>query len=410
MRKIWLAVLFLVLSFFTRSAFPQSFTTPPYNVPYQYGDTTFSWITQVQVDSNKSYVFYCKNTAGEPTIDWNDSTQFYLRFGGEYGWYQGGYCRAFITTTGGSSWYDVVVDGYYILSNTEIFSLTQIRSHREFKYNGYPYNGYTNANFGVSGINTGDILIPGSSFSGGPILMYLSFPFANLTAYTAPVSAVMDHTMTAPYNADTDLRVTAFNGEMGTVGPFGRSTCYAKPDGSIFLAGSLNYTGARSGGGKAFLCYNGHPGYDYPQPQGTNIFAPANGKLCVATIRTTPQSPANVWRNPTECGAIPDVVTTKWKNIGGYNTFYIFHREYINGSTDTYLTVFLHSNNLESLVWSTIASQGYASVTRGQHIADVGDIGATERAYHLHLEVYKQVNGVWSRVDPYGDGVNGILW
>lgn len=133
-------------------------------------------MTQVQFDSNNSYVFYCKDTAGDPTIDWNDSTQFYLRFGGGYGWYQGGYCRAAITENGGNSWYDVVVNGYYIFGNSQVSSFTtQVRSHREFKYNGFPYNGYTNANFSVSGINQGDVLVGGSSFQGS-LRMKLPLP------------------------------------------------------------------------------------------------------------------------------------------------------------------------------------------------------------------------------------------
>jgi len=48
-------------------------------------------------------------------------------------------------------------------------------------------------------------------------------------------------------------------------------------------------------------------------------------------------------------------------------------------------------------------------VTRGQHIADVGSVGAGT-ANHMHLEVYKKVDGAWTRVDPYGDGTNNILW
>jgi murein DD-endopeptidase MepM/ murein hydrolase activator NlpD len=74
------------------------------------------------------------------------------------------------------------------------------------------------------------------------------------------------------------------------------------------------------------------------------------------------------------------------------------------------MTVFLHSNNLENtVVWSTIASQGYVIVTRGQYIADVGSVGAGT-ANHMHLEVYKKVSGAWTRVDPYGDGTNNVLW
>ncbi|MFZ3031790.1 MAG: hypothetical protein WA082_02030 [Candidatus Moraniibacteriota bacterium] len=241
----------------------------------------------------------------------------------------------------------------------------------------------------------------------GPAPSYLSFPLAGYTAYTAPVSSVMDHSMTSPYAEDNT--VLAFNGERGDRGYGFSQGCYKKSGGGDFGTG-FNYVGTTGTGGKPYFCYDGHPGYDYPQVQGTDILAPAAGKLCVATAHITQQSPANVWRNPTECGAIPSVVTEAWSDTGGFNAFYIFHTEYINGATNDYMTVFLHSNNLENtVVWSTVASQGYANVTRGQHIADVGSVGAGS-ANHIHLEVYKEVSGNWTRVDPYGDGTNNILW
>lgn len=240
-----------------------------------------------------------------------------------------------------------------------------------------------------------------------PTASYLSFPIDGLTAYNAPVSSVMDHSMTTPY-AEDDI-VLAFNGERGDKSNGFNLGCYKKSGGGDFGSG-FNYVGTTGTGGRPYFCYDGHPGYDYPQASGVDILAPAAGKLCVATTNITQQSPANVWRSPTACGNIPDVVTERWLDTGGFNAFYIFYTEYINGTTDDYMTVFLHSNNLENtIVWSTVASQGYVIVTRGQHIADVGSVGAGT-ANHMHLEVYKKVDGAWTRVDPYGDGTNNILW
>lgn len=256
----------------------------------------------------------------------------------------------------------------------------------------------------------------------GPAPSYLSFPLSGYTAYTAPISSVMDQETLGsgtPYTRNGNL--TTFNGESGAAAAGCRcystgltcnlsnySSCtvpgYSKSGGGNWaFTGTINYV-------DSYVYYDGHPGYDYPQVLGTDILAPAAGKLCVATTHTTQQSPANVWRSPTECGAIPNVVTEAWSDTGGFNAFYIFHTEHINGTTNDYMTVFLHSNNLENtVVWSTVASQGYVSVTRGQHIADVGSVGAGS-ANHIHLEVYKKVSGVWTRVDPYGDGTNNILW
>lgn len=419
MRKIWLVALIAVLSFFTRSAFPQSFTTLPYNVPYQYGGETYHWALQAQIDSNNSYVFYCKNTAGDPSVDFNSSTTFLLRFGGGYAWSQAGYCQLVYTENGGTSWGNITVNGYWYFGNSEISSFSQLRSHREVKYNGYSsgnlVNNYTNSNFGVSGINQGNILVSGSSFAGGPIPPFFSFPLAGQTAYTAGVSSVMDQATlgtAAVYANANNGSVVAFNGETGNQGPYSGSTCYSKTGGGAFGSG-FTYIGTSSTGGNSYLCYDGHPGYDYPATQNTPILAPAGGTLCVAHNVTTKPTPPAVgeWRDTTYCSLeyVPagTITNINWTN---YHAFYILHGPmFINGSTDEYMTVFLHSNNLESGVLSDIQQNGYARVSRRQEIAAVGDIGASG-AYHIHTEFYKKVSGVWTRVDPYGNGTSNILW
>ena len=73
------------------------------------------------------------------------------------------------------------------------------------------------------------------------------------------------------------------------------------------------------------------------------------------------------------------------------------------------MTVFLHSNDLESTVRGDIQQYGYAQVSRNDHIAEVGDVGSPG-AYHVHFEVYKKNGENWDRVDPYGNGTNNILW
>lgn len=151
-----------VLSLLIHSS--QAFTTPPYTVPYYYGGSTYTWIAQAQADSSNTYVFYCKESAGDPTIDFNSGTTFFLRFGGGYGWYESNYCILFYTSNGGSSWGSVSVNGYYYLGYPDYASFTtQFRSQREFKYNGYPSNGYSNVNFSVSNINQDERLIAASS-------------------------------------------------------------------------------------------------------------------------------------------------------------------------------------------------------------------------------------------------------
>lgn len=253
--------------------------------------------------------------------------------------------------------------------------------------------------FGLPNLSTGDVLV-----EGGAPPSYLAFPIDGDTAYTAPVSSVMDHSMPGgPYSENNT--VLAFNGELGNMAHY--LGCYANSDSTAFDMG-INYVGTSGTGGAYYLCYDGHPGYDYAFPENTHIHAPANGTLCVATTYTSARTPANVWRNTTEC-PLPSVVTERWQDSGGFNAFYIFHTEYINGSTSDYLTVFLHSANLESSVRTAVESNGYTTVTKNQHIANVGDVGSSG-AYHMHFEVYKWNGTSWIRVDPYGDGTNNVLW
>lgn len=266
--------------------------------------------------------------------------------------------------------------------------------------------------------STNDVLISAATFLSFPIPYDLNGnPF---TAYTAPVSSVMDHSMpNGPYSYDGV--VVAFNGETGD----NQSSCYNPPScsvtgysktgGGYFLENQngqkvINYPGA-NGHNDTYLFYDGHPGYDYSFTQGTHIVAPANGTLCVATTYTAARSPANVWRDTTNC-PLPSIVTEQWQDTGGFNAFYIFHSSLsINGSADDYLTVFLHNDNLESSVRTNIETDGYVTVSRNQHIAQVGDTGSSG-AYHMHLEVYKKnvSTGNWDRIDPYGDGTNNVLW
>ncbi len=388
----------------------QAFTTPPYTVPYYSGGTTYTWITQAQADSNNSYVFYCKETASEPTIDFNSSTTFFLRFGGGYGWYESNYCILFYTSNNGSSWGSVPINGYYYMGHPDHTSFTQFRSHRNIKYNRAPSNGYTNANFGVSNISQGDTLIAGSSFSNGPLLPF-SFVINGYTPYNAPVTAVMDQDSlgTATPYAENNI-VNAYIGSSGNIGPYGGSTCYRKSDNSAFLTGYLTYIGVSSAGGNTYLCYDGHPGYDYGFTQGTNILAPEGGIICAIHSTTNQQTPPNVWRNTAYCplANIPAGTSANinWTN---YHAFYILHgSKSINGSTNEYMTVVLHSDELEGSVLSSIHQNGYANISRYQPVATIGGwgpSGANTYSAHLHIEFYKKVDGVWNRIDPHGSGL-----
>jgi len=205
----------------------------------------------------------------------------------------------------------------------------------------------------------------------------LAFPLqidcsgVSCTPYTASVSAVFDHSATAGYTSDTDHHVTTFNGEVSdnTLDPYsdsqhGSTTCYPKSDYSAFGSG-FNYQGI-SGAGSYYLCYDGHPGIDYPVGTSSThvaVYAAADG------IAHIPSS-------------FPGV-----SDAQAYNTMEIDHQ---NGYKTYYLH--LHSQNV------TENQQVY----KGQTIIGYsGDTGASG-AYHLHFEVQKETSNGWVPVDPYG--------
>lgn len=236
------------------------------------------------------------------------------------------------------------------------------------------------------------------------------------TAYTAGVSSMMDQSMpSGPYTKNGITQ--AFNGEEGDVdtGCWCYSTSSACNSGNYQNCAVPGYLKTGGGGwsfdsiigySDIYLYYDGHPGYDYPASQGTDINAPESGTLCIATTVTEPDDPPVLWRDTTRCPHSTDGGTS-WS---GYHTFYIIHDGLrMNGVAGKYMTVFLHNDSLSSTVQSAIEQNGYAEISKDDHVADVGDVGATGH-YHMHLEVYKWNGSGWDRVDPYGDGTNNILW
>lgn len=240
------------------------------------------------------------------------------------------------------------------------------------------------------------------------------------TPYTAEVSSVMDHDTLgkgAIYAAGRNGSVSLFNGEKGNV----TAGCYCYSTGTSCDAG--NYQNCevpgylKKGGGNwtftdtinysgSYVYYDAHPGYDYPFAKGTPIHAATAGTLCVATNKTAYDGTL-LWRDPSHC-PFAKAGGTNW---GSYHTFYIIHEGLLfNGSVDSYMTVYLHSNNLEPSIEGIVLNNGYAMVTDGQYVADVGKMGTTGN--HLHFEMYKWNASAsrWDRIDPYGDGVNNILW
>jgi murein DD-endopeptidase MepM/ murein hydrolase activator NlpD len=203
----------------------------------------------------------------------------------------------------------------------------------------------------------------------------LSFPlkYNNSTPTTAPISSVFDHSMRNKF--ETDGVIVAFDGETvgtkdypGIKNP-GDATCIAHTNMVPFTLFG-NYVGASTCGNKTYLSYDGHPGIDYPVPDGTPVYATADGKIVAI-----------------ECPNKRDGGTC-FGSQTGYGKLSIDHG---NG----YITIFNHlSYSADGLGMNSQVHRGDVVGYSGHTVpSSVPPVGA-----HLHLSITK--NDVY--VDPYG--------
>ncbi len=238
---------------------------------------------------------------------------------------------------------------------------------------------------------------------------FLRFPLLSANPYNALVTAIQDH---APENGV----VVAYNGERADA----PATRVERPDGAgygrspaaNFSLPLLNYDdGVGSSPANTHLFSDGHPGYDYPRPQGHVIVAAASGRLFPAIeagARTGDGT--SIWRNDQAFPRIEGAAYT-WPQD---HAFYIVHE---NG----YSTWYRHARSQDPLtpeVRAALIAQGFATVSRGQPVGYVGSHGAFTS--HLHFEVRRHgppTPGATllpsTTVDPYGNGdadITDILW
>jgi len=191
------------------------------------------------------------------------------------------------------------------------------------------------------------------------VFKLLSFPLAGYSVYDAPVSSVFDHAATAEYTNDADDHVETFKGEISdNVTYYPTTTCYAKDSNhnSAFGLG-FNYTGVTSLGGVNYLCYNGHPGYDYAVNT-VNVYSTASGIVVAAG-------------NDSCLGNYVEI-----EHTGGFTTKY-FH--------------------LASINTSNVQVDQY--IDSGILIGVSGNTGSCSSGAHLHFQVE---NSEGIPVDPYG--------
>jgi murein DD-endopeptidase MepM/ murein hydrolase activator NlpD len=184
----------------------------------------------------------------------------------------------------------------------------------------------------------------------------------------------------------------------------------------LTLQKSHNKVGTPASSKKNILWYDGHSGYDYPADFGIGIQAATKGILCIATSNTV-SGGGKVWRKQNKCPYGNDTVVNR--SLGGTNpatSWGRWHMFYILHPGDNYSTWYLHVSSLDPSVMNKILSNGYAEVEKGQSVAKVGHWGLGDDRYgnkpdkgpnHLHFEVR---SGNHTLVDPYGNGVQNILW
>ena len=232
----------------------------------------------------------------------------------------------------------------------------------------------------------------------------LAFPLDKGTPYTARVVAVFD-------NDRATGVVRAYNGDIGSVEPLdlGNGVVgYKKAGGGSFDFPLIYYDDAETiPGVNEYLFYDNHTGYDYGNPvvAGDTVRAALGGTLCLPTDKTSGDG-TNIWRNSSKCPVIDNVLhvsgTTQWDK---YHVAYIIHP---GGFSTWYVHIdSANTEGLEENVRNQIVQNGYATVTRNQHIAYAGKRGTA--GVHLHFGVRSGD----TLIDPYGKGGNPsqeVLW
>lgn len=200
----------------------------------------------------------------------------------------------------------------------------------------------------------------------------LRFPlqYNSWTPYTATIASVFDHQMIIPYDFSEPAIVRAYTGEVGDYQGYPSDpTCVNQQSGQPFVING-HYAGATSCGGAYYLSYNSHPGFDYPVPLETPVYASASGTI-----------------DGNENGSF-DCPSRRF--CAGYGRIGVRH-------SSGYSTWYLHlSKQVGGL-------QKGSNVSKGQLIGYSGQTSPVPVALHLHFEVRKN-NGTFYGlpVDPYG--------
>ncbi len=233
---------------------------------------------------------------------------------------------------------------------------------------------------------------------------FLSFPL-KATGFvdwkTAPITSVMDHAKysikpTQPGYTDSNTTTTAFNGESAVNynGNYNTNWCPNRASSLSYLdhpiGGKIPYQGATDSTGCAgtkTLSYNGHNGYDYAVPNGTVVYAAADGVV-----------------TENQCIAVNG-------SCLGYSVGRVILKHIVdvgNGVKKIYYTWYMHLS--KAVTEDGKPYKVGAVIAAGKQLGLSGATGAGS-AYHLHFEMRVggdgTINGYGANVDPYGWYGNG---
>ena len=107
----------------------------------------------------------------------------------------------------------------------------------------------------------------------------LQAPLPGAKPHTISIISVFDHSLDRVYHSSQD--VVVFSGELGKRGERNYYDCYKNAFETDFVLYE-NYRGTRAAGA-AFLCYDGHPGFDFSASRGTPVLAAAAGTVETAS-------------------------------------------------------------------------------------------------------------------------------
>jgi murein DD-endopeptidase MepM/ murein hydrolase activator NlpD len=230
------------------------------------------------------------------------------------------------------------------------------------------------------------------------------------TPWTAPISAVFDHSMERPYGDGSYQgygKVTAFTGEEGSGTPdpcpplgLGVLYGYLNPTKDVFIVNGA-YTGVRSCGGRSYLQYDNHPGIDYSFEYGTAVYPAIRGRVHYF------KPPWPIMRDAQNYHTLQ----IDPEDGSGYKVYYLHLSTYPDPKDPSGQKILRRVKKPDGTYTTTVCDEcakenEWVDVGRSKPIGYTGDYfkGWGGVSPHLHFEV--QRDGI--PVDPYGWDVVGM--